>query len=36
MAKILKFNKDGAFNKDVGLEKKFKINKRMAYIYFGL
>ena len=36
MEKILKFNKGKALNKDVGLGKKSKINKRMAYVYSGL
>ena len=31
-----KFNKRRAFNKAVGPEKKYKINKRRAFVYSGL
>ena len=34
--KIPKFNKRRAFNKAVGPGKKFKSNKRRAYVYSGL
>ena len=36
MGKIPKFNKRRAFNKAVGPGKKFKINERRAYVYYGL
>ena len=36
MEKIPKFNKRRAFNNAVGPGKKFKINKRRAYVYSGL
>ena len=36
LRKIPKFNKRRAFNKAVGPGKKYKINKRRAYIYSGL
>ena len=36
MEKILKFNKRGAFNKNIGPGKKYKINKRRAFVYSGL
>ena len=36
MEKILKFDKRRAFNKAVGPGKKFKIDKRRAYVYSGL
>ena len=36
MAKIPKFNKRRAFDKDVGPGKESKINKHRAYVYSGL
>ena len=36
MERIPKFDKRRAFDKAVGPGKKFKINKRRAYVYSGL